>query len=132
MKKNQKIIISQNVLYINELLFETDTIFWLFKPISRPTTEISTEKWSTFSEGCRLDTDNQWWLRNFPSLKTTMEKQHFLCMDVDYEGQAEVIKEGESRKGILTFVNADKFRFVEQFTRPNSKTIIPYPHRKSK
>ena len=43
-----------------------------------------------------------------------MEKQHFLCMDVDYEGQAEVIKEGESRKGILTFVNADKFRFVEQ------------------
>lgn len=35
-------------------------------------------------------------------------------MDVDYEGQAEVIKEGESRKGILTFVNADKFRFVEQ------------------
>ena len=43
-----------------------------------------------------------------------MEKQHFLCMDVDYEGQAEVIKEGERRKGILTFVNADKFRFVEQ------------------
>lgn len=43
-----------------------------------------------------------------------MEKQHFLCMDVDYEGQADVIKEGESRKGILTFVNEDKFRFVEQ------------------
>jgi len=35
-------------------------------------------------------------------------------MDVDYEGQADVIKEGESRKGILTFVNEDKFRFVEQ------------------
>ena len=35
-------------------------------------------------------------------------------MDVDYEGQAEVIKEGESRKGTLTFVNEDKFRFVEQ------------------
>lgn len=37
-------------------------------------------------------------------------------MDVDFEGQADVIKEGESRKGILTFVNEDKFRFVEQGT----------------
>ena len=35
-------------------------------------------------------------------------------MDVDYEGHAEVIKEGESRKGVLTLVNEDKFRFVEQ------------------
>ena len=37
-------------------------------------------------------------------------------MDVDFEGQADVIKEGESRKGILTFVNEDQFRFVEQGT----------------
>ena len=46
-------------------------------------------------------------------LVAKMKQQHFLCMDVDFEGQADVIKEGESRKGILTFVNEDKFRFVE-------------------
>ena len=81
---------------------------------SEASTEISTEKIKLVAEGCRLDTDNQRRLRNFPSLLPTMEKQHFLCMDVDFEGQADVIKEGESRKGILTFVNEDKFRFVEQ------------------
>lgn len=58
-----------------------------------------------------------------------MEKQHFLCMDVDFEGQADVIKQGESRKGILTFVNEDKFRFVEQgASKPEASNV---PHKRS-
>ena len=50
-------------------------------------------------------------------------------MDVDFEGQADVIKEGESRKGILTFVNEDKFRFVEQGTSKPAASKEPNEHK---
>lgn len=46
-------------------------------------------------------------------------------MDVDYEGLADVIKEGESRKGVLTLVNEDEFRFVEH-KKPQTK--LPERH----
>lgn len=50
-------------------------------------------------------------------------------MDVDFEGQADVIKEGESRKGILTFVNEDKFRFVEQGASKSAANKKPNEHK---
>lgn len=46
-------------------------------------------------------------------------------MDVEFQGPADVIKEGESRKGILTFVNEDQFRFVEQGTSKTAASKEP-------
>lgn len=40
-------------------------------------------------------------------------KQNFLCVRVKFEGNTSVIIEGESRKGILKYVNEDLFRFME-------------------
>ncbi len=46
-------------------------------------------------------------------MKQTAKKQNFLCVDLKFEGHKNVIKQGESRKGVLKFINEDKFRFVE-------------------
>ena len=40
-------------------------------------------------------------------------------MDLKVESPATMIKEGESRKGVLTFVNEDKFHFVENEGKPH-------------
>ena len=42
-----------------------------------------------------------------------MAKTTFPCVDLKVESPADVIKEGESRKGVLTFVDDDHFHFKE-------------------
>ena len=50
-----------------------------------------------------------------------MNKNSFLCVDLKVESPATMIKEGESRKGVLTFVNEDKFHFVENEGKPHEE-----------
>ena len=52
-------------------------------------------------------------------------KQNFLCVDLKFEGNTSVIKEGESRKGVLTYENEDKFHFV--FTENEGKPHVAHP-----
>lgn len=52
-----------------------------------------------------------------------MKIQNYLCVDVKFESHAEVINEGESRKGILTYVDMDHFHFEE--TMP--KQVVKHP-----
>ena len=42
-----------------------------------------------------------------------MKKNTFPCVDLKFEGNTSIIKQGESRKGVLRFADEDKFRFVE-------------------
>jgi len=42
-----------------------------------------------------------------------MAKTTFPCVDLKVESPAEVIKEGESRKGVLKFIDEDHFHFIE-------------------
>ena len=46
-------------------------------------------------------------------------KQNFLCVDLKFEGNTSVIKEGESRNGVLKYENEDKFHFVENEGKPH-------------
>jgi hypothetical protein len=46
-------------------------------------------------------------------------KQNFLCVDLKFEGNTSVIKEGESRKGVLSYENEDKFHFTESEGKPH-------------
>ena len=50
-----------------------------------------------------------------------MAKTTFPCVDLKVESPAEVIKEGESRKGVLTFIDDDHFHFVENGKKPPVK-----------
>lgn len=52
-----------------------------------------------------------------------MKQQIFLCVDVKFRGHANVIKEGESRNGMLTMVDQDRFRFDE--SRPKERGCCP-------
>ena len=57
-----------------------------------------------------------------------MAKTTFPCVDLKVESPAEVIKEGESRKGVLTFIDDDHFHFVENGKNPPVK--LPGRHYK--
>ena len=52
-----------------------------------------------------------------------MAKTTFPCVDLKVESPAEVIKEGESRKGVLKFIDEDHFHFIEAVIKH-----IPCPH----
>ena len=52
-----------------------------------------------------------------------MAKTTFPCVDLKVESPAEVIKEGESRKGVLKFIDEDHFNFIEAVIKH-----IPCPH----
>ena len=55
-----------------------------------------------------------------------MAKTTFPCVDLKVESPAEVIKEGESRKGVLTFIDEDHFHFVEAEAKvPNAQKSFP-------
>ena len=41
-------------------------------------------------------------------------KTTFPCVDLKFEGNTSVIKEGEKRQGTLRFVDEDSFKFVEK------------------
>ena len=43
-----------------------------------------------------------------------MKKQYFPCVDLKFEGNTTIIKEGEKRAGTLRFVDEDKFKFIER------------------
>ena len=42
-----------------------------------------------------------------------MTKTTFPCVDLKVESPATVIKQGESRKGVLKFIDEDHFNFTE-------------------
>lgn len=42
------------------------------------------------------------------------KKSTFPCVDLKFEGNTNIIKQGESRRGVLRFVDEDKFRFIEK------------------
>ena len=48
-----------------------------------------------------------------------MNKNSFLCVDLKVESPATMIQEGESRKGVRTYENEDKFHFVENEGKPH-------------
>ena len=43
-----------------------------------------------------------------------MQKSTFPCVDLKFEGNTNIIKQGESRNGVLRFVDEDQFRFIEK------------------
>ena len=61
-----------------------------------------------------------------------MAQTTFPCVDLKVESPADVIKEGESRKGVLKFIDEDHFHFIE--ADPNGCLAavrhrhIPCPH----
>ena len=54
-----------------------------------------------------------------------MTKTTFPCVDLKVESPAEVIKEGESRKGVLTFIDDDHFHFMEHGKKPKARVKLP-------
>lgn len=50
-----------------------------------------------------------------------MKKNNFLCVDLKVESHATMIKKGESRKGVLTYVDDDRFHFREKDSEPGMR-----------
>ena len=49
-----------------------------------------------------------------------MSKTTFPCVDLKFEGNT-IIRQGESREGVLGFVNDDHFHFTEQHAKPHEE-----------